>query len=254
MTHYREKRINPSGSGELIRTEKLGKVYENEESKTPVLFDVDFILKEGEYIAVIGPSGSGKSTFMQILGCLDRPTSGKYFFEEREINTYGDDELAHIRNDKIGFVFQAFNLLPRMTVSENVELPLIYAGISPKTRKEIVREKVELVELSDRADFPVTRLSGGQKQRVAIARALVRNPKIIFADEPTGNLDSKSGEIVLDFFQKLNREQGVTIMVVTHESYVAESAERIIHIFDGRIKKEEIVEKRRIISMEGFKK
>ncbi|HOX21534.1 MAG TPA: ABC transporter ATP-binding protein, partial [Candidatus Paceibacterota bacterium] len=199
------------------------------------------------------PSGSGKSTLMQILGCLDRPTGGKYFFEDKELQTYSDDELAKIRNEKIGFVFQAFNLLPRLSVLENVALPLMYRGISVKARHEKARELIHLVELDDRAGFQTSKLSGGQKQRVAIARALVNDPKIIFADEPTGNLDSKSGGAILQFLQELN-DRGHTLVVVTHESYVAQAGSRTLHIIDGKINKDERVEKRRIVSKDGFLK
>ncbi|MEW6617303.1 MAG: ABC transporter ATP-binding protein [Patescibacteria group bacterium] len=238
---------------ELIRTEKLEKTYIDEDVRTRAFFDVNLKINEGEFVSIVGPSGSGKSTLMQVLGYLDRPTGGKYFFEGKELKTYSDDELAHIRNEKIGFVFQAFNLLPRLSVLENVALPLMYRGIPIKERNKKARELIHLVELDDRIDFRTSKLSGGQKQRVAIARALVNNPKIIFADEPTGNLDSKSGGIILEFLQKLN-EQGHTIVVVTHESYVAHAGERILHIVDGRIDKDERVEKRRIVKEEGFSK
>jgi len=238
---------------ELIRTEKLEKTYIDEDVHTRAFFDVNLKINEGEFVSIVGPSGSGKSTLMQVLGYLDRPTGGKYFFEGKELKTYNDDELAYIRNEKIGFVFQAFNLLPRLSVLENVALPLMYRGIPVKERNKKARELIHLVELDDRIDFRTSKLSGGQKQRVAIARALVNNPKIIFADEPTGNLDSKSGGIILEFLQKLN-EQGHTIVVVTHESYVAHAGGRILHIVDGRIDKDERVEKRRIVKEEGFSK
>jgi len=238
---------------ELIRTEELAKIYENDGVETHALRGVDLSIQEGEFVAIVGPSGSGKSTLMQILGCLDRPSKGKYFFEEREIHTYSDEELAKIRNERIGFVFQAFNLLPRLSVLDNVMLPLIYRGTSPKEREQKAKKVIELVGLSDRIDYHTSRLSGGQKQRVAIARALVTDPKIIFADEPTGNLDSKSGEVVLRFLQDLN-EEGHTIAIVTHESYVAQSARRMLHIVDGEIDKDEVITKRRIVAQEGFSK
>lgn len=238
---------------DLIRTEKLEKIYRNEDIETRAVDGVDMSITEGEFLTIVGPSGSGKSTLMQMLGCLDRPTGGRYFFEGKEIQTYEDDELAHIRNQKIGFVFQAFNLLPRLTVLENVALPLLYRGISSKERDEKAEEMVKLVGLEDRADYETSRLSGGQKQRVAIARALVNDPKIIFADEPTGNLDSKSGGVILEFLQDLN-EKGRTIVVVTHESYVADAGKRIVHIIDGKIHKDEAVENRHKVKEEGFSK
>jgi len=238
---------------DLIRIEKLEKVYDNDGVSTVALDGVDLKISEGEFVTIVGPSGSGKSTLMQILGCLDRPTGEKYFFEDKELQTYSDDELAKIRNEKIGFVFQAFNLLPRLSVLENVALPLMYRGISVKARHEKARELIHLVELDDRAGFQTSKLSGGQKQRVAIARALVNDPKIIFADEPTGNLDSKSGGAILQFLQELN-DRGHTLVVVTHESYVAQAGSRTLHIIDGKINKDERVEKRRIVSKDGFLK
>jgi len=236
---------------QLIRTKGLEKLYENDGVKTLALRGVDLLIEAGEFVAIMGPSGSGKSTLMQILGCLDRPTGGTYFFGGQEIHTFTDDQLAKIRNQEIGFVFQAFNLLPRLTVLENVMMPLVYRGVPDKERKKRATAMIELVGLTDRIEYPTARLSGGQKQRVAIARALVNDPKIIFADEPTGNLDSKSGAVVLDFLQRLN-DEGRTIVVVTHESYVAQAAHRILHIVDGTIDKDEQVEKRRIIAKEGF--
>lgn len=236
---------------ELIRTEHLKKTYMTGDVQTHALRSASITINEGEFVSIIGPSGSGKSTLMQILGCLDRPTGGKYFFEEKEINTYTDDELAWIRNEKIGFVFQAFNLLPRLSVVENVAMPLIYKGVPHKERLKRAEEIIRLVGLEDRAEYPTSKLSGGQKQRVAIARALVNDPKVIFADEPTGNLDSKSGGVILAFLQELN-DKGHTIVVVTHESYVAESGHRILHIIDGKIDKDEKVRRRRIVSNEGF--
>lgn len=236
---------------ELIHTKDLTKIYQNEEIETQALRGIDLKIKEGEFVTIVGPSGSGKSTLMQILGCLDRSTSGEYFFEGKELHTYNDDELAKIRNEKIGFVFQAFNLLPRLSVLENVALPLMYGGMHQKDRTDQARKMIEMVGLTDRISYPASRLSGGQKQRVAIARALINDPKIIFADEPTGNLDSKSGGAILEFLQKLN-DEGRTIVVVTHESYVAQAGHRILHIIDGLIDKDEQVENRRIITKEGF--
>lgn len=228
----------------LIAIDNLFKVYED---GTVGLDEVSLIINEGEFVAIMGPSGSGKSTLLQILGCLDRPSSGIYTLEGRNILDYTDDELADVRNKIMGFVFQAFNLLPRLSVLENVKLPLVYAGIKEPERTNTASELVDLVGLTDRKNFLVPKLSGGQKQRVAIARALVNKPKVIFADEPTGNLDSKSGAAILELLEKLHG-QGHTIVLVTHETYVAGTAERILHIHDGKIARDEKVEKRQRIN------
>lgn len=237
----------------LIETKNLTKVYADEDVETRALDGISLTIEDGEFLAITGASGSGKSTLLQVLGCLDRPTDGDYFFEGKQVSSYSDKELARIRNEKLGFVFQAFNLLPRLSVLDNVMLPLVYAGVSKKERIERARAMIALVGLENRISYQASQLSGGQKQRVAIARALVNDPKIIFADEPTGNLDSKSGAVVLEFLQMLN-DQGRTLVVVTHELYVAEAARRTVHIVDGRIDSDEVVAHRRIISKDGFVK
>ncbi len=237
----------------LISIKNLTKTYVNGDVETRALRGVSLDIENGEFASIIGASGSGKSTLMHLLGFLDRPTSGEYYFEGKEASKYSDDELAMIRNKKIGFVFQTFNLLPRLTVAENIEIPLVYAGVSKKERKQKVEKVVDMVGIPQRINYETARLSGGERQRVAIARALINEPAIIFADEPTGNLDSKSGEVILDFFQKLN-DEGNTIVVVTHESYVADSARRKISIKDGEVSKDEIVKNRHIVSSEGFNK
>lgn len=220
----------------MIECQNITKIYQSGGVETQALKSVSFKINDGEFAAIMGPSGSGKSTLMHILGCLDTPTLGKYFFEQRDISILSDDELADIRMIKIGFVFQSFNLLPRSTTFRNVGLPLVYAGIKKEERER--RAVMALVASA----FPLkfwnhysNQLSGGMTQRVAIARALVNNPALILADEPTGNLDTKTGEIVLETFQKLHLEQRRTIILITHESYVAEHAERIIYIRDGEI-------------------
>lgn len=231
---------------ELIRVVNLCKIYESEGIKTPAVCGVSFSIEKGEFVAIMGPSGSGKSTLMQVLGFLDRPTEGEYFFEGRDIKGFSDDELAKIRNEKVGFVFQAFNLLPRTTVLENVELPLIYraGGVSKEDNEKKVSEALRAVSMEHRAKYFSNQLSGGEKQRVAIARALVNNPEVIFADEPTGNLDSKSGLAVMKILEELNN-QGRTIILVTHETYTAEHAKRILQMKDGQVVFDEPVVNRR---------
>ena len=214
----------------LIRVDNLTKDYLNDGVVTPVLKGVTFNIEQGEFVAIMGPSGSGKSTLMHILGFLDRATSGVFEFESENVLGFDDDRLAQIRNERVGFVFQAFNLLPRTSVIDNVRLPLLYG--TKKNQLELARNALDAVGLGDRVDFMSNQISGGQKQRVAIARALVNDPAVIFADEPTGNLDSKSGNTVMKILQDLNK-QGRTIILVTHEQETAEHAKRIMRLRDG---------------------
>lgn len=227
----------------IIKIEHIAKIYQVGLEEVRALADVSLKIDKNEYVALMGPSGSGKSTLMNILGCLDTPTKGMYDFTGQNVSQMDDNELATIRNRKIGFVFQTFNLLPRSNALHNVELPLIYAGVNSHERKERAFEALVKVGLEDRVDHKPNELSGGQRQRVAIARALVTNPSIILADEPTGNLDSKTGEDIMQLFDELHR-QGNTIIIVTHEEYIAEHAERIIRLRDGLVEKDEIVENR----------
>ncbi len=220
----------------MIECVNLYKTYVNGDVETPVLKDISFKIEAGEFVAIMGPSGSGKSTLMHILGALDTPTAGSYILDGKDVSKLSDDELADIRKNKIGFVFQSFNLLSRATVLRNVALPLVYAGVERAERERRAIEALTAAGLpEDRFSHLSNQLSGGQMQRVAIARALVNNPSIILADEPTGNLDTKTGDIVLETFQQLNKKGGHTVILITHEPYVAEHAERIIHIQDGMI-------------------
>ncbi len=229
----------------LIEVKNLEKTYLSDGVPTPAVCDVSFEIKKGEFVAIMGPSGSGKSTLLHVLGFLDRPSGGEYLFENRNFESYSDEEVAKIRNKKLGFVFQAFNLLSRTSVLENVKLPLLYSDVKESLWNEKAKKAIEAVGLSHRLDHEPSELSGGEKQRVAIARALVNNPEVIFADEPTGNLDSKSGKNIMEILEDLNKKNGHTIILITHETFTAEHAERIIHILDGKIDSDRKVEKRR---------
>jgi len=232
----------------MIEIKDVTKTYFTGGEPFQALHGISFNIEDGEFVAIMGPSGSGKSTLMHILGALDTPTSGSYFLDGKDVSTLTDDELADIRRDKIGFVFQSFNLLPRTTVLRNVSLPLIYDGVEKDKRNEIAKEALISSGFDESHFYHLSnQLSGGQIQRVAIARALVNNPKLILADEPTGNLDTKTGEIVLGTFQKLNSEFGRTIILITHEPDVAEHAQRIITIRDGLIQSDEKNTKQRIV-------
>ncbi len=219
----------------LIEMHELARVYDLGPQQIFALRGVNLIIEQGEYVAIMGPSGSGKSTLMNIIGCLDTPTSGRYLLDGVPVETLNDDELAAIRNKKIGFVFQTFNLLARTTALQNVELPLVYAKISRAERRQLAEEALVAVGLGDRMTHQPNELSGGQRQRVAIARALVNKPSLLLADEPTGNLDSQTGREILDLFHELH-ERGNSIIMVTHEDDVAREAKRIVHIRDGKVK------------------
>jgi putative ABC transport system ATP-binding protein len=229
----------------IINIEHISKVYHLGIEEVHALRDVSLRIDKNEYLAIMGPSGSGKSTLMNMLGCLDTPTSGIYDFNSQSVSTMSDNELAKIRNKEIGFVFQTFNLLPRSDALHNVELPLVYAGLPYAERRERAKQTLIDVGLGDRIHHKPNELSGGQRQRVAIARALVSNPSIILADEPTGNLDSKIGEEIMQLFEEIH-SKGNTIILVTHEEYIAEHAARIIRLKDGLVEKDEIVSGRNI--------
>lgn len=221
----------------MIQIKNISKVYRNDSVETIALSDVSFEIKKGEFVAIMGPSGSGKSTLMHILGALDTPTSGIYILDGENVSRLKDDELADIRNRKIGFVFQAFNLLPRISALKNVTLPMMYAGVSKEERLEKAKKFLEMVGLGDRINHNPNQLSGGQQQRVAIARSLAMNPSILLADEPTGNIATAQAEEIMAIFQKLN-DKGHTIAMITHEPNIAEHAKRIIHLRDGKIVKD----------------
>ena len=226
----------------LIETVELWKTYAMGSEEIHALRGVSIQIERGEYVAIMGPSGSGKSTLMNLIGCLDTPSKGSYLLNNQEVARMNDNELARIRNEEIGFVFQTFNLLPRATALHNVELPLVYGGVTGKLRQERAREALAKVELTERASHRPNELSGGQRQRVAIARALVMDPSILLADEPTGNLDSATGEEIMKLFERLH-EQGHTIILVTHERDIADHAHRTIFIRDGRIESDEVRKK-----------
>ena len=226
----------------IIKVENLKKNYINDEIVTEVLDNLNFEVAKGEFLAIMGPSGSGKSTLMHLLGFLDTPTSGQYIFKGKDVSNLSDDELAKIRNEEVGFVFQTFNLLPKTSVFDNVKLPLLYSQLKDHNKR--VEEAIKAVGLWHRAHNLSNQLSGGERQRVAIARALVTNPTVIFADEPTGNLDTKSGQVIMGILEKLNND-GHTIILVTHEQYTAQHAQRIIKLIDGQIVSDERVSERR---------
>jgi putative ABC transport system ATP-binding protein len=237
---YRQDLVD---AGIVIRTEALAKMYQMGTEEVHALRGIDVEIRKGEYVAIMGPSGSGKSTLMNLIGCLDSPSSGRYWLAGRLVSELDDDELAYIRNKEIGFVFQTFNLLPRATALHNVELPLIYNGTPSEERIERAKKALERVDLVPRMHHKPNELSGGQRQRVAIARALVNNPSIVLADEPTGNLDSKTGEEIMNLFENLHG-QGNTIILVTHEMDIAQHAHRVIFIRDGKIASDEKVVKK----------
>lgn len=231
-----------SNERSLISIRDLKKEYVMGDTIVRALNGVSLNIQKNEYVAIMGPSGSGKSTMMNILGCLDTPTSGEYYLNNHRVSELSDDQLAEVRNKEIGFVFQTFNLLPRSNILSNVELPLIYAGLKSSVRREMALEALNKVGLGDRVHHKPNELSGGQRQRVAIARALVNNPSILLADEPTGNLDTKTGNEIMRIFEDLY-QQGNTIIVVTHEEYIAEHARRIVRLRDGKLESDTLVEK-----------
>ena len=223
----------------MLEIKKIKKIYQMGKVKVEALRGVSFYIDKGEFVAIMGPSGSGKSTLMHIIGCLDKPTEGNFVIGGKDVSKLNDDRLAEIRNKRIGFVFQQFNLLSRTSILHNVEIPLIYAGLKSKQRRKLAMQALESVGLADRVKHKPNEISGGEKQRAAIARALVNDPLIILADEPTGNLDTKTGEEIMKIFYKLH-QQGHTLIMVTHEAEVARHARRIIHLRDGLIEKDEV--------------
>jgi len=234
----------------LILVRGLNKIYDNGEVSTPAVQGVSFAIRKGEFVAIIGASGSGKSTLLHILGFLDKQSSGDYFFEGRTMNDYSEEDIALIRNEKMGFIFQSFNLLKKTTVFDNVRLPLIYSRVKEAQWNQLTSDAIKKVGLDHRQNHETSKLSGGERQRVAIARALVNRPQVIFADEPTGNLDSHSGRIIMNIIQKLH-EDGHTVVLITHEKYTSEMAERIIELKDGKVLNDSRVSQRRF-AREGF--
>ncbi len=237
----------------ILQAQDLRKTYLEGDIETPALVGVTFSIEKGEFVAIMGPSGSGKSTLLHILGFLDRHSGGEYRFGGKTIDDYSGDELAGVRNKKMGFVFQAFNLLGRTSVLDNVKLPLLYSGVSEHQWEARATKAIAAVGLTHRLMHDSSKLSGGEKQRVAIARALINDPEVIFADEPTGNLDSKSGQIIMEIIQRLNEEEGKTVILITHETYTAEHAQRILTMKDGLLESDVQVGKRRL-AREHFKK
>lgn len=225
----------------LIKIKNLHKTYYTDGIRTPAIQGVSFDINEGEFVAIMGPSGSGKSTLLHILGFLDEHTKGEYLFDGKKFGDFEESELAHLRNKRMGFVFQMFNLLARSTVLDNVKLPLLYSDVKESEWDKMAEKAIKAVDLEHRINYETSKLSGGEKQRVAIARALVNNPQIIFADEPTGNLDSKSGKKIMEIFQDLHEKGEHTILLITHETYTAEHAERIIKLKDGEISSDRTV-------------
>ena len=225
----------------LIEVENLEKIYSDGETKIPALGGVSFSIAKGEFVAIMGPSGSGKSTLLHILGFLDRHTKGQYRFNHKTIDDYSNEEIARVRNKKMGFVFQFFNLLPRTSVLDNIKLPLSYSNVKESEWNERAMKVIKQVDLAHRIKHDPSQLSGGEKQRAAIARALINDPDVVFADEPTGNLDTKSGEMIMNILKKINQDEGRTIILITHETYIANFARRILYFRDGKIEQDKLI-------------